>query len=104
MRSSVTLQHCFGGEETQETTRRRKTLRLTLCSFKERRRNYMKGKLYLKQQLLRDAFAVKRYSKGLLVQIKKKEANKIISITNKAFTEAEDSPFKKIEPHKKFNT
>ena len=45
---------------------------------------------------------MKRYGKGLLVQIKKEEAYKII--TNKAFTEDKDSPFEKIEPHKKFNT
>ena len=36
MRKSVTLEHCFGGEET---TGRRKTPRWILCSFKERRRN-----------------------------------------------------------------
>ena len=42
---------------------------------------------------LKDTLAVKRYSKGLLVQIKEKEAYKII--TNKAFTEDEDSPFKR---------
>ena len=93
IRRSVTLEHCFGGEETQETTRRRKTPRWILCSFKERRRNYMKGKLYLKQQLLRDSFAMKRYSKRLLVQIMEEEVYKII--TNKTFTEDEDSPFKK---------
>ena len=92
MRRSVTLEHCFGGEKPHETPRIRKTPRWILCSFKERRRNYMKGKLYLMQQLLRDVFAAKRYSKGLLVQIK--EACKII--TNKAFAEDEESPFKKI--------
>ena len=62
----------------------------------------MKGKLYLKQQLLRDAFTVKRHSKRKLVQIKEEEAYKII--TNKAFTEDKDSLFEKIEPHKNFNT
>ena len=67
MKRSVTLEHCFESEETQKTTRRRKTLRWILYFFKERRKNYRKGKLYLKQQLLRDAFAVKKYGKGLLV-------------------------------------
>ena len=47
-------------------------------------------------------FAVKRYGKELLVQIKEEKVYKII--TNKAFTEDEESPFKKMEPHKKFNT
>ena len=93
LRKSVTLEYCFGGEETQETIRKRKIPRWILCSFKERRRNYMKGKIYLKQQLLRDAFVVKRYDKGLLVQIDEEEAYKII--TNKAFTEDEESPFEK---------
>ena len=57
-------------EETQETTKRRKTPKWIICSFKERRNYYMKGKIYLKEQLLKDTFAVKRYSKGLLVQTK----------------------------------
>ena len=69
MRRSVTLEHCFVVEETEKTTRRRKILRWILCSFKERRRNYMKVKIYLKQQLLKDIFTVKRYGKGLLFQI-----------------------------------
>ena len=45
---------------------------------------------------------MKRYCKGLPVQIKEEEAYKII--TNKAFTEDKDSLFEKIEPHKNFNT
>ena len=40
-----------------------------LCMFKDRRINYMKGKIYLKQILLKDTFALKRYGKRLLVQI-----------------------------------
>ena len=47
-------------------------------------------------------FAVKICSKSLLVLINLEEAYKII--TNKAFTENEDSSFEKIELHKKFNT
>ena len=43
----------------------------------------------------------KRYSKGLLVQIKEDELYKIL--IDRAFTEDEESPLK-IEPHKKFNT
>ena len=77
MRRSVTFEHCFGGEETLETTRRRKPPRWTLYSFKKRRRNYMKGKIYLKQ-LIKDTYAVKRYGKRILVQIKEKEVYKII--------------------------
>ena len=61
--------------------------------FKERRRNYMQGKIYLKQQFLKDTFTVKRYGKELLVLIKEKEVYKII--TNKAITDDEDRPFKK---------
>ena len=99
MRRSVTLEHCIGGEKT---TRRRKTPRWLLCIFKDRRRNYMKGKIYLKQLLLKDTFAVKRYGKRLLVQIKEKEVYKLI--TNKTFTDNEDNPFEKIKYHKKFNT
>ena len=60
-----------------------------LIWVKERRRNYVKGKIYLKQLLL----LLKKYSKMLMVQIKEDEAYKII--TNKAFTEDEDSPSKK---------
>ena len=55
MRRSVIFEHCFGGKETQETTRRRKTPRWILCSFKEKRRNYMKCKIYLKQLLLKNS-------------------------------------------------
>ena len=56
--------------------------------------------LNLKQLLLKNTFSVKRYGKRLLVQIKEEEVYKIITIT---FTDDEDSPFEKIEPHK-FNT
>ena len=55
---SVTMKHCFEGGERHETARRRKTPRWLLCTFKERRRNKMKGKIYLKQLPLRDTFAV----------------------------------------------
>ena len=65
MRRSVTLEHCFGGKERQEITRRQKIPWWILCSFQERRRNYMKiGKIYLKQQLLKDTFTVKRRQRG----------------------------------------
>ena len=37
----------------------------------------MKGKIYLKQQILKDSFEVKRYGKGLLVQIIEEEMYKI---------------------------
>ena len=53
----------------------------------------MKDKIYHKQQLLNDIFAVKRYSKGLLIQIKEEGAYKLK--TNKPFIEDEDSPFEK---------
>ena len=49
--------------------------------------------LYLKQQLLKNNFEVKRYGKGPLVQIKEKEMYKIL--IDRAFTEDEDSPIKK---------
>ena len=62
-------------------------------------RNYMKDRIY--QKLLKNTFAIKRYNKGLLVQIKE-EVYKII--TNKKFTKEEDSPFEKVELHKNFNT
>ena len=61
----------------------------------------MKGKIYLKQQILKDSFEVKMYDKGLLVQIKEEKMYKIL--IDRAFTE-DDSPFKKIKLHEKFNT
>ena len=96
MNRSETLKHCFGGEETHETTRMRKTPRWLYCTFKDRRRNYMK------QQLVKDTFAINRYGKELLVQ-KKKEEKVYKIITNKEFTKEEDSPFVRLEPHKNFN-
>ena len=39
----------------------------------------------LQQQLLKDSFEVKRYGKGLLVEIKEEEMYKIL--INRAFTE-----------------
>ena len=80
----------FRSKETQ-TTRRRKTPRWILCSFKERRRNYTKGKIYLKQQLLKVTFAVKRYGKELLVQIKERE----YKITTKHSQKMRTAPSKK---------
>ena len=38
----------------------------------------MKVKIYIKQQLLKNNFEVKRYGKGLLVQIKEEEMYKIL--------------------------
>ena len=64
--------------------------------LQEQKRSYMKSKIYLKQQLLKDSFEVKRNHKGLLVKIK--EMYKIL--IDRAFTEDEDSSFKKIEPYK----
>ena len=58
----------------------------------------MKGKIYLKQQLIKDSFEVKIYGKGLQVKIKEEEIYKIL--IDRAFTEKKDSPFIKIEPHK----
>ena len=69
MRRSVKMEHCFKIKETYETTRRTKMPRWHLCTFKDRKRNYMERKIYLKQQLLKDIFTVKRYGKGLLFQI-----------------------------------
>ena len=43
MRKFVTIEHCLVNEETYETTRRKKTQRWLHCTFKERRRNYVKG-------------------------------------------------------------
>ena len=50
----------------------------------------------LHSTLLKDTFAVKIYNKRLLIQIKEKEMYKII--TNKAFTDDEDSPLKNRTP------
>ena len=67
MSKSVTIEYCFKDEGKQK---KRKTPRWLLCTFKDRRRNYLKGKIYIKQQLLNDSFEVKRYGKRLLIQIK----------------------------------
>ena len=64
------MDYCFGEEKKQETTKRRKTPRWLLCSFKKGKTNYMKGKIYLRQQLLKDSFNAERYGRGLLVQLK----------------------------------
>ena len=42
MRRKVTIEHCSENEEIHETTRRKKTQRWLLCTFKERRINFMK--------------------------------------------------------------
>ena len=70
MGNSVTMDHCFGEEKKQEITNRGKTPRWLLCSFKKGKTNYMKGKIYLRQQLLKDSFNAERYGRGLLVQLK----------------------------------
>ena len=90
------MEHCFKEEGKQEVTKKRKTPSWFLCTFKDRKRNYIEGKIYLKQQLIMDSFEVKRYGKGLLVEIKEEEMYEIL--IGKAFTEDEDSPFKKIVP------
>ena len=51
----------------------------------------MNGKIYLKQQLLKDTFAAKRYVKELLVHMKEEKVYKIL--TNKKFTDETDCPF-----------
>ena len=60
MRRSVTIEQCFENEETHKTTKKRKTLKWLTNAFKERRRNYIKGNMNLKQQQLKDTFAAKR--------------------------------------------
>ena len=54
----VTMEHCFKEEGKHEITKKKKTLYL------QGQKNYMKGKIYLKQQLLRDSFELKRCGKG----------------------------------------
>ena len=53
----------------------------------------MKGKIYLKQLLLKNSFEEMRYGKKLLIQTKEEEMYKIL--IERAFTEDEESPFKK---------
>ena len=57
------------------------------------KRNYIKSKIYLKQQLLRNSFEVKRYGKELLIEIKEDEMYKIL--IDRAFNEDETAPSKK---------
>ena len=59
----------------------------------------MKGKIYLRQQLLKRRFIAERYGKRLLVQLKNELMYKILR-----FVEDEDSPFQEIEPYRKLNT
>ena len=73
MNKSVMMEHFFKDKGKQETTKKKKTLRWLLFTLKDRRKNYIKGKIYIKQQLLKNSFEVKRYYKGLLVQIKEEE-------------------------------
>ena len=94
------MKHCYRVEETHETTRKRKASRWLLRTFKDRKRNYMKSRVYLKQQLLKDTFATKRYGKGLLFKIKE-EVYKII--TEKEFTKKRQ-PFERAESQKNINT
>ena len=56
----VTMEHCFKEEGKHQDN---------FSTFKDRKRNYMKGKIYLKQQLIKDTFEIKRCGKGLLVEI-----------------------------------
>ena len=58
---SVTMEHKNEGK--REITKKWKTPKWLLCTFKDRKRNYMKDKIYLMQQLLKDSFEVKRYGK-----------------------------------------
>ena len=87
---SVTMELCFK-EEGRKTKNynKEKTPRWLFCTFKNRKRKYMKGKIYLKQKLLRDSFEVKRYGKRLLVEIKEEEMYKIL--IDRAFTKDEDN-------------
>ena len=45
----VMIEHCFKEKGKHEITKKRKILRWLLCTFKDRKRNYMKGRIYLKQ-------------------------------------------------------
>ena len=87
--SGVKMEHCFGDEETREIPEGEKHQGgfSTPLRMEE-------GIIYLKQQLLKDTFAVKRCGTGQLVQIKEEEVYKII--TNKEFTKEEDSPFEEL--------
>ena len=45
MNKSVMMEHCFKDEGKQETTKKRKTSSWLLCTFKDKRRNYMKDNI-----------------------------------------------------------
>ena len=68
MRRIVMIEHCFRNEETYETIRRKKTLWWLPSTYKLE--TTWKGKIYLKQLLLKVMFPAKRYGKGLLDHIK----------------------------------
>ena len=67
------MEHCFGGEETHETTGRRKHQGGSSALLRIGKKIH-EGKIYLKQLLLMDRFAVKRYGKGTK-QFTKQENN-----------------------------
>ena len=67
------MEHYFGHEKTYETTKNRKTLKWLLYTFKKGRRNYAKGKIYLKQLQLKDTFLAKRYGIRLLASTKEED-------------------------------
>ena len=48
MSKKVMIEHCFKDEVIQETTKKRKTPKWLLCTFKNKRKNYMKSKIYIK--------------------------------------------------------
>ena len=73
MKRSVKMEHCFGGEETHETTGRRKHQGGSSALLRIGKKIH-EGKIYLKQLLLMDRFAVKRYGKGTK-QFTKQENN-----------------------------
>ena len=60
MSKRVTMEHCFKEEGKQEITKKREAPRWLLCTFKDRIKNYIKRKIYLKQQLLSGSFEIRQ--------------------------------------------
>ena len=77
MRKSVKIEHCFKDEGKHETTKKEENTKMTSLHLQGQKKKLLKGKIYIKQQILKDSFEIKRYGKGLLVQIKEEEMYKI---------------------------
>ena len=48
---SVMMEHCFKEELKQEITKKKENTKMAFLYFQGQKKNYIEGKIYLKQQL-----------------------------------------------------